>query len=55
MLPPPSAAAAPTLPHPLCSHHICLEVDDIGASVAHVGARVRLLDAKPKVGPEGGG
>ncbi|PSC73460.1 methylmalonyl-epimerase [Micractinium conductrix] len=34
-------------------HHICLEVDDIGASVAHVGARVRLLDAKPKIGAHG--
>lgn len=38
---------------PPCSHHICLEVPDIHAAVAHVGARIRLLDAQPRAGAHG--
>lgn len=34
-------------------HHICLEVDDIHASMRHVGERVRLLDKQPKIGAHG--
>lgn len=36
-----------------CSHHICLEVEDIAASMAHVGARVRLLDGRARIGAHG--
>jgi methylmalonyl-CoA epimerase len=38
---------------PACSHHICLEVDDIKASMAHVGQRVRLLSQQAKIGAHG--
>ncbi|KAL4435018.1 hypothetical protein ABPG77_003843 [Micractinium sp. CCAP 211/92] len=34
-------------------HHICLEVEDIAASMAHVGARVRLLDKQARLGAHG--
>ncbi|KAL4458166.1 hypothetical protein ABPG75_013031 [Micractinium tetrahymenae] len=34
-------------------HHICLEVEDIAASMAHVGARVRLLDRQARTGAHG--
>lgn len=37
----------------LCSHHLCLEVDDIAASMRHVGERVRLLSDSPKTGAHG--
>lgn len=42
-------------PSPSCvrSHHICLEVEDIAASMAHVGARVRLLDKQARLGAHG--
>lgn len=40
-------------PCTLCSHHICLEVEDIAASMAHVGARVRLLDKRARIGAHG--
>lgn len=35
------------------SHHICLEVDDIGASAAHAAQHARLLDPQPKPGAHG--
>lgn len=35
------------------SHHICLEVPDMDAAVAHVGQRVRLLDKQPRAGAHG--
>lgn len=36
-----------------CSHHICLEVDNLNASMAHAGRRVRLLNSQPKLGAHG--
>lgn len=49
-----SPATGPTTSTALqCSHHICLEVDDIHASMRHVGERVRLLDKQPKIGAHG--
>lgn len=43
----------PPLPIFPCRHHICLEVDDIHASMRHVSERVRLLDKQPKSGAHG--
>eukprot|EP01025_Chloroclados_australasicus_P005227 TRINITY_DN11512_c0_g1_i3.p3 TRINITY_DN11512_c0_g1~~TRINITY_DN11512_c0_g1_i3.p3 ORF type:complete len:174 (-),score=19.56 TRINITY_DN11512_c0_g1_i3:450-971(-) len=34
-------------------HHICVDVDDIACSLAHVKAHVRSLDKEPKIGSHG--
>jgi methylmalonyl-CoA/ethylmalonyl-CoA epimerase len=35
-------------------HHVCFEVDDIDAMVAHLVAQgVRMIDAKPRAGAHG--
>ncbi|HEX9082396.1 MAG TPA: methylmalonyl-CoA epimerase, partial [Holophagaceae bacterium] len=35
-------------------HHVCFEVDDIDAAVAHLVAQgVRMIDAKPRAGAHG--
>ena len=34
-------------------HHLCLEVDDIAASMQHVARHARLLDKRPKIGAHG--
>lgn len=53
-LPPCCVTHAPTPPPPPRSHHICLEVGDIAASMAHVSAAgVRLLSDAPRPGAHG--
>ena len=34
-------------------HHICLEVDDVRESMAHVSSYARLLSDEPKIGAHG--
>lgn len=34
-------------------HHICLEVNDVTASMEGLGKRIRVLDPEPKIGAHG--